>query len=327
MTTQTRTQIIRSAPGNRSLDRRDGAQVKQFREWEQIVVKLLADGRLSERIKTPEQGVLLMAKAYELGMPPIEGLSQLYVVRGVVAMQAQAMMALAMKSGLVRIKWDEQSPDRCKATFFRYSPEGALLQEYPCEWTWERVQEAGFHKDGRGNVKPTYANKSSRQTMIKHKCETEGLRTVCPDLLGGLYAPEEFGVQSLDEMTPEVVAAGLGGHMPLGQEGADEIRQAATDMLRDGVEKPDIDTLLKAAKDSAGVEYLAELTREQGEVLLRSLAQLREKVAGAAAQEDGDADDGVIEGEFEAAVPAPAATAAKPEPTDLFGDDPFPVES
>lgn len=266
--------MTRSTSGHEIVSGRD---IKTF---EDLAAKLLMSGLLSERVKTLPQAVLLMAKARELGIGPIEGLSKLYIVRGVVAAESQLMMGLAMKSGVVRVVWHEQSPDGCSATFYRYSPAGVMLQEYTSTWTWERVQQAGFHKDRSGNMKQTYGNPASRQVMIKHKVEAEGLRTVAPDIIGGVYSPEEFGVQSLSELTPEVIDSVCGENLPIGVGGADALRALGMDCLQAGAPKDAVTAIYTAQKASAGVSHMDELTHDEAEVVRRALGQLLDKHTG-----------------------------------------------
>jgi hypothetical protein len=291
--------------------------VERFAKHKALVRALLERGHLSQRVKDEAQGAIIIAKGDEVGMHPMEALRQIYVIGGIAAIQSDGMRALLLRTGRVRIFDEECTPDKAVVRMVRYNDDKDIIADYTATWTTERAQEAGFKS-------PLYRNDGHRQTMLRHKATGEAARAVGPDIIGGMYTPEEFGVALLDDLTPEAIKSVLQNVTTIGAEGVAALHERGRQVVEEGLtDKDAVRKQLAAAKFRHGVDKLDGLTEEQAQELHDWFDGLGG--GGEAAPEEDD--DGVLDGEFEAAVPAPAATAAKPEPTDLFGDDPFPVES
>lgn len=290
----------RTGPGSEALTRR------KFDEHKQLVAALIAGGHLSQRVKDPAQGAIIIAKGAEVGLPPMEALRQVYVVAGIAAIQSDGMRALLLRSGVVQIMDMECTPERAVVRMVRRNRQGDIIADYTATWTAERAREAGFKS-------PLYGNAGHRQTMLRHKATGEAARAVGPDIIGGMYTPEEFGVESLDQLTPQVVSMAVGEDLPIGEDAARDLQDLGASLLKAGVPKAEIEQLLLAAKDAAQVDYLADLTQERAATLRRSLEQLQAVHAAPA----------TLEGEVvpdEPAEPEPGtATRLRPDGT-LFDD-------
>lgn len=157
----------------------------------------MAAGSLGKRVKSAEEALLLMMKARELGFGDVYGLSQLYCVNGVVAMQGQAMLDMIYRSRVVRVEISQDDAgQRASVTLIRLD---GLCAPFTSSWDAERVKDAGFQS-------PLYRNKALAARKMVYLCVAEAARVVCPEVLSGCYAVEEFGVDRLDDLTATVVA-------------------------------------------------------------------------------------------------------------------------
>lgn len=154
----------------------------------------MASGRLGQRVKSLDEAVLLMVKARELGIADVYAMSQLYCVNGVVALQGQVMLDLVYRSGRVHVAFDG-GQDWASCTMTRRD---GLSAPFTSRWDLDRARSAGFKS-------PLYGNKALAVMILRWKAAAECARVVCPEVLSGCYAVEEFNVGSLDELTPAVV--------------------------------------------------------------------------------------------------------------------------
>ena len=257
----------------------------------------LASNQLGKRCPNIETAVLLMAKAESLGMPAIEGLSQLYCINGVVAIQGQGMLAQIHRSGRVRVVIEEDK-GWCRCTMTRTDTGSS----FTTSWDAQRVAETGV-----GNGKETYKRYS--QQMMRWRAVSECARIVAPDIIGGLYTPEEFGVSTLDELTPEVVASALSPvSEPIGEERGDALKQAVGDAAKAGADKDKLRDGFQSIFTAQCVSHWKDLSAD-GEAAIRRLIEKLSPGAG----DDTDPFGEAIDGELEAAAdaePVPSAMDA-----------------
>lgn len=144
--------------------------------------KMLASSAL---IPTPLKGkpgdvLVILMKGRELGLSPLQALSEVYVVEGKPSASAKLKLGLCL-----------QRPDIC--LYFRcvessakravYETQRAGSQPVRMEWTIEQAQKAALI--GR----PTW--KSYPETMLRHRCESALADSVYPDLVQGLMITDE----------------------------------------------------------------------------------------------------------------------------------------
>lgn len=131
--------------------------------------------------KTPEQAVFTIAVGEELGMSATQSLRGIYCVEGKPTLAADTMLALVLKSGKCRVFTLVESTEKiCRIVTGRVGMEGN--SEF--SWSEADAQRAGLA--GRQTWK-SYA-----KTMLRHRCTAEALRAVFPDVLLGVYTPEEM---------------------------------------------------------------------------------------------------------------------------------------
>ena len=141
-------------------------------------------------VKTVEQAVALMLIAQAEGLHPAIAARDYNVIQGRPALKADAMLARFQQAG-GSVNWTELTDKRVSATFTH--PQGGSVS---IDWDMARAKAAGL--DGKDNYK-----KWPRQ-MLRARCISEGIRTVYPGVLSGMYTPEE--VQDFDsKQAPEPV--------------------------------------------------------------------------------------------------------------------------
>jgi hypothetical protein len=134
-------------------------------------------------VKTQEQAFALMLVAQSENMHPAAAARDYNIIAGKAAKTSEAMLRDFLKSG-GSVKWHALTDTEADATFTH--PAGG---EVRITWDMTRAKTAGL------NGKDMY-KKFPRQ-MLRARCVSEGVRTVCPMATGGMYTPEE--VQDIPE--------------------------------------------------------------------------------------------------------------------------------
>lgn len=128
-------------------------------------------------IKTAEQALTLMAICEAEGLHPAIAARDYHIIDGKPALKADAMMARFQRAG-GRVQWTELSDMRVAAVFSHPSGGDAAI-----DWDMDRAKRAGFA--GKNNWQ-----KFPRQ-MLRARVISEGIRTVFPGVVVGVYTPEE----------------------------------------------------------------------------------------------------------------------------------------
>ena len=145
-------------------------------EQQRVLAEAIAKSGLFG-MKTPEQALVLMALCESEGLHPIRAAQDYHIINGRPSMKAEAMMARFQAAGGV-IRWQENSDTRCAAVFSHpSSPDPVTI-----DWDLERAKKAQLLNNMWG--------KYPRQ-MLRARVISEGIRTVYPGVLSGMYTPEE----------------------------------------------------------------------------------------------------------------------------------------
>jgi hypothetical protein len=231
--------------------------------FKQQAALYLASGHLGRRVPNEATALLLMAKAYEIGMQPLEGLSQLYCVNGIVAIQGQGMLSLIRKSGKVRVECIESNEHRAVVRMTRLDTGDV----FTADWSMERAVAAGITQD-KGQTKPVWTRFATE--MLRWKAVAEAARFIAPDVIAGVYAVEEFNVASPDDLTPEVVSMHVEGSNAIGQEGADRINARMKAVVGDDAAlRAQIVADARTIMDGFGAKALGDLPPAGEAALLR----------------------------------------------------------
>ena len=134
-------------------------------------------------MKTPDQAIALMLIAQAEGMHPAIAARDYHVIQGRPALKADAMLARFQTAG-GKVSWDVYTDAEVKATFSH--PAGGSVT---LSWTLEQAKRIGLA--GKDNWK------NYPRAMLRARVISEGIRTVYPGCVVGVYTPEE--VQDFDQ--------------------------------------------------------------------------------------------------------------------------------
>jgi len=137
-----------------------------------------------------DQAMALMSIAQAEGRHPAIIARDFHIIGGRPAKKAEAMMRDFVSAGGA-VKWHALDDAIADATFSH--PQGGTVR---IVWDMERAKQAGLL--GRGDMYRKYP-----RAMLRSRCVSEGVRTVCPLATSGVYTPEEVG-----DMVNETPAAG-----------------------------------------------------------------------------------------------------------------------
>ena len=140
-------------------------------------------------IRTLEQAVALMAVAEAEGMHPAIAARDYHIIQGRPALKADAMLARFQNAG-GKVEWQKYDDAEVCGTFSH--PNGGSLT---VSWTFERAQSIGIANKDNWRRYP--------RAMLRARCISEGIRSVYPGCVVGVYTPEE--VQDFDAAAPVVI--------------------------------------------------------------------------------------------------------------------------
>ncbi len=147
-----------------------------------VLAKDMHASRLFSAYGTPQGVLSTVMLGRELGLPAMASLRGIHVIEGRHALSAQTMVALVLKSGLAEyfepVEFNEQH------AIFETKRKGAR-KEIRLEHTIQMAQTAGLVKPLSNWVKvPT--------DMLVARAQSRLCRLVYPDIVGGLYTPDEL---------------------------------------------------------------------------------------------------------------------------------------
>lgn len=128
-------------------------------------------------VKTADQALALMLVAQAEGRHPAMAARDYDIIQGRPAKKTEAMLRDFLEGG-GKVEWHALDDTTADATFSH--PAGGSVR---IEWNLKRASAAGL--SGRDMWK-----KYPRQ-MLRSRCVSEGIRTVCPMATSGMYVPEE----------------------------------------------------------------------------------------------------------------------------------------
>jgi len=137
--------------------------------------------------KSPEQAAALMLVAQADGLHPAKAATHYHIIGGKPSLTADAMLARLQSAGGT-VRWDAYGDTQVTGTFSH--PKGGNVT---ITWTIERAKKAGV-----GNLDKFPA------AMLRARCISEGVRTVYPGVIVGMYTPEEISTFTPQETVPTV---------------------------------------------------------------------------------------------------------------------------
>lgn len=161
------------------------APVIPYADMERMATVIAQSGLFG--VKHPTQALALMLVAQSEGLHPASAARDYHVIQGRPTLKTDAMLARFQSAG-GRVTWHEYSDAVVSATFSH--PAGGSVR---IEWTLERAKAAGLSGKDVWRQYP--------RAMLRARVISEGIRTVYPGVLSGMYAPEE-----VRDMAPEAAS-------------------------------------------------------------------------------------------------------------------------
>jgi hypothetical protein len=132
-------------------------------------------------IKAQAQAVVKILAGKELGLSPLESMTNIYIVNGKVALQAKVIAALIKKSGKYDYVVEKQDDQECVIAFFQCN--GQRHEIGKSSFTIKDAARAGIvNKDSWKNYP---------KNMLFARALSNGARFYCPDVYSA-YTPEEL---------------------------------------------------------------------------------------------------------------------------------------
>jgi hypothetical protein len=143
-------------------------------------------------LTSPEQAIVVMTKAVELGIPLTAAFDFFDVIEGRPTLKPVGALALIHRSALVEVVAIDSHPDRCTVTMRRRD----TGFKHTATFTLQDAQTAGLIKtDKDGSAWKRYA-----QDMLRNRAIGRCARIVAPDVLAGLYLTSDL--QDAETMPP-----------------------------------------------------------------------------------------------------------------------------
>jgi hypothetical protein len=162
-------------------------------QWEvmkQQAKMLVNTGFLPDAIKTPEQAVAIMLTGRELGLPTMYALNNIAVIKGKPAANAAVMLSLIYRDhGDDAAKWDDDATNDKVATLLYKRRTWTEYKRHT--FTIEDARTAGLAGNATWKLYPG--------AMLRARCISAVARMAFPDSIGGMYTPEELGMQIVAE--------------------------------------------------------------------------------------------------------------------------------
>jgi hypothetical protein len=127
--------------------------------------------------KSTEEAMAIMLLCQAESLHPAIAMRDYHVIQGRPTLKADAMLARFQQAG-GKVQWDQYTDDEVSATFSH--PNGGSLS---VSWTFKQAQEIGL--TGKDNWK------KYPRAMLRARVISEGIRTVYPGCVVGVYTPEE----------------------------------------------------------------------------------------------------------------------------------------
>ena len=226
-----------------------GIAVRSLDDVERLARIAVGSGYTSCR--KAEEAAMLIITGHELGLSPAQSLRGIYVVSGKPVLSADLMVAVVRRSGLCE-SWRtvESTAERCTITTRRRGESVDATRT----WTMADAKRAQITGKSIWTAYPA--------TMLRHRCAADLAREVYPDVLMGLYDPEELGAE------PEVEAERIEVQQP---RALPPLASLGVEVQAPATAPVEARDLVAEVRDSAAVRHtvreLADLWRSSREEL------------------------------------------------------------
>lgn len=280
------------------------------------VAQMLAQSGFFSDAKEMAQAAVKVMAGQELGIPAIQAMTSIYIVKGKVSLGGMLIGTLIRRSGRYTYRIVKHDNEVCEIAFFeRDGDSWAEIGRSSFDTGDARVAGLITGEQGSG---PWYQH---RRNMLFNRAISNGAKWHCPDIFGGpVYVPEELGAtidgngELVPLSAPEAASTHSDGHLEPEQGQRDEailLRHALVQVVGG------FDEMMKNyAGNEIGAAGLKSLNRGEYRVLLDWMrAKAKEALP------DWDQKE-----PYEKPAEAPAAPEEAQEPTPAPEAPPAPAE-
>lgn len=157
-----------------------GLVMRNFGQFVQLCECLSKSGKTGS-LRTKEQIVACALQGAELGIGPMASLNTIFAIEGRLSLASQLCKALVLRDFPGSKFTTTEGDGWCQVTL-----EVPGRETETVKWTIEDAQRAGLVKKGSNWEK-------TPKQMLYSRATSEVCRRVCPDVLAGMYTPDELG--------------------------------------------------------------------------------------------------------------------------------------
>lgn len=163
--------------------------------------QLAKSGLLPRGLETPAKVMAVLQMSHELGIAPMVGCNNISVINGKPTLGSDLMIGLAKGRADYRgMETDQVNGERCRVVIRRAF--GDVIEESVGEFSMDDAKRAGLlGKSGPWQQYP--------DIMLYHRAVAIAVRKAYPDVLAGIYTPEEMRDVSTSKTE---VFAGVSSH-------------------------------------------------------------------------------------------------------------------
>lgn len=143
--------------------------------------------------KSPTEAMAIMLLCQAENMHPAIAMRDYHVIQGKPALKADAILARFQQAG-GSVKWESYTDENVTGVFSH--PSGGSVS---VSWTFAMAQRIGL--TGKDNWR------NYPRAMLRSRCISEGVRTVFPGCVTGIYTPDELESLDASEQAPIKQAA------------------------------------------------------------------------------------------------------------------------
>ena len=152
-----------------------------------LLAKRMHESRMFSAYGSPQAVLTTLLLGRELGLPAMASLRSVHIIEGKHSLSAELMVALVLKSGLAEHFTLIETTDAICT--YETKRKGAAVQRL--SYTIEQAGTAGLLAEPKPGKKPGPWLRMPDK-MLRARCKSELARLEYPDILAGLYTPEEL---------------------------------------------------------------------------------------------------------------------------------------
>jgi hypothetical protein len=149
--------------------------VVPFEDMQQMAVAIAKSGLFG--MKNPDQALALMLISQAEGRHPALAARDYHIIQGKATLKADTMLARFQEAG-GKVDWNKYNANEVSGTFSH--PQGGSME---FGWTIDDAKNAGLTGKDVWKQYP--------RSMLRARTISEGIRTIYPAVLNGMYTPEE----------------------------------------------------------------------------------------------------------------------------------------